>query len=112
MAPEKDPKKRLGHQSSASAKSINAFVASKNSLNRSHRGSWREINEDVFYTAFHIYLDAIKYDPQEGFGCPKCPIELGKDEKESNFPDEIEVHISDGIVIRVSQNLKNITQKG
>ena len=87
-------------------------MASKNSLNRSHRGSWREINEDVFYTAFHIYLDAIKYDPQEGFGCPKCPIELGKDEKENNFPDEIEVHISDGIVIRVSQNLKNITQKG
>ena len=73
-------------------------MASKNSLNRSHRGSWREINEDVFYTAFHIYLDAIKYDPQEGFGCPKCPIELGKDEKENNFPDEIEVHISDGIV--------------
>ena len=57
----------------------------------------------IFNTAFHVYLLAIKYSLEIGFGCPKCPSELGKGELEEDF-DAVEVHISDGIDMGCQEN--------
>ena len=83
---------RILFGSSSSGKSLDSFVASKNSLNRSDRGSARPIPRHKAYDAFHVYLNGLKYDPEVGFGCPKCPKELGKGEKEDEF-NQIEIHI-------------------
>ena len=49
-------------------------------------------------------MNAIKYDPKIGYGCPKCPDELEKDENEEDF-DDIECHISDGIDMGCQDNV-------
>ena len=82
---------RVGPESSftilAKGTYVLPVVASKNSLNMSDRGSAQKA-----YAAFHVYLNGLKYDPEVGFGCPKCPKELGKGEKEDEF-NQIEIHI-------------------
>ena len=54
----------------------------------------------VFLKAFEIYIHAIhatQYNPEDAFGCNKCPVELLKGESEDDFEDVKEVHISDGL---------------
>ena len=51
----------------------------------------------VFLKAFEIYIHATQYNPEDAFGCNKCPGELLKGESEDDFEDVKEVHISDGI---------------
>ena len=50
-----------------------------------------------FLKAFEIYIHATQYNPEDAFGCNKCPGELLKGESEDDFEDVKEVHISDGI---------------
>ena len=90
--------------SGSSGKSLRSFVDAKNSLNCDQRGSTRHIDFYQTRIAFHIYLNAIKYDPKIGYGCPKCPDELEKDENEEDF-DDIECHISDGIDMGCQDNV-------
>ena len=85
-------------------KSLDSFVSSKNSLNCDQRGSMRHIEIQPFRIAFHIYLNALKYDPEIGFGCTKCPTELAKGEHEDDF-DDIEIHISDGVDMGCQDNI-------
>ena len=82
---------------SQEGKSIDAFVNAKNDLNSEQRGDKVEIARNVFFKAFEIYIHATKYDVKEAFGCDKCPGELLRGEKETDFDNEIEVHVTDGI---------------
>ena len=45
--------------------------------------------------AFEIYIHATQYNPEDAFGCNKCPGELLKGESEDDFEDVKEVLISD-----------------
>ncbi len=69
----------------------NIFIQGLNELNES-RGKPRPIPKDVFYTAVSIFLHAVSYDSQEGFGCDQCPALLQPGEREEEFSD-IEAHI-------------------
>ena len=91
---------------SQQGKSIDAFISNKNDLNREQRGENIEITRSVFFKAFEIYIHAIKYDAEEAFGCPQCPGELLRGEKEEDFPNAREVHITDGIDMGCMQNEK------
>ena len=62
--------------------------------------------EVFFFKAFEIYIHTIKYDVEEAFGCPQCPSELLKGEKEEDFENIREVHITDGIDMGCMQNEK------
>ena len=88
----------------SSGKSLKSFVAAKNSLNCDQRGDKRKIDYYHIRNAFHVYLTAIIYDPEVGFGCPKCPTQLGKNENEEDY-DDIECHISDGIDMGCQENI-------
>ena len=57
--------------SGSSGKSLKSFVAAKNSLNCEQRGSTRLIDINQTFIAFHVYLNAIRYDPEIGYGCPQ-----------------------------------------
>ena len=50
-----------------------------------------------FLKAFEIYIHATQYNPEDAFGCNKCPGELLKGESEDDFEDVKEVLISDRI---------------
>ena len=89
---------------SQEGKSIDAFVNGKNDLNSELRGDNIKIARDVFFKAFEIYIHATKYDAEEAFGCPKCPGELLKGEKETDFENVKEVHVTDGIDMGCMQN--------
>ena len=78
---------------SQQGKSIDAFISNKNDLNHEQRGE-------------NIEIHAIKYDAEEAFGCPQCPGELLRGEKEEDFPNAREVHITDGIDMGCMQNEK------
>ena len=87
-------------------KSIDAFISNKNDLNSEQRGEEIEISRSVFFKAFEIYIQAIKYDVEEAFGCKQCPGELLRGEKEEDFENIREVHITDGIDMGNMQNEK------
>ena len=61
------------------------------------RGSyWQSVKKKIL-KVFEIYIHATQYNPEDAFGCNKCPGELLKGESEDDFEDVKEVHISDGI---------------
>ena len=91
---------------SQEGKSIDAFINNKNDLNCEQRGEDTKITRSVFFKGFEIYIHAIKYDAEEAFGCPKCPCELSRGEKEEDFENIREVHITDGIDMGCMQNEK------
>ena len=84
---------------SQEGKSIDAFINNKNVLNCEERGEEvvGKVSKKVFLKAFEIYIHATQYNPEDAFGCNKCPGELLKGESEDDFEDVKEVHISDGI---------------
>ena len=84
---------------SQEGKSIDAFINNKNVLNCEERGEEvvGKVSKKVFLKAFEIYIHVTQYNPEDAFGCNKCPGELLKRESVDDFEDVKEVHISDGI---------------
>ena len=68
-------------------------------LQRKGRGNcWQSVKKKCFFLkAFEIYIHATQYNPEDAFGCNKCPGELLKGESEDDFEDVKEVLISDRI---------------